>query len=72
MEAKFTYTYSAPRWAKASGFIRQLALKCDVDCKIETTKGLITETGTFVCKGKLPKIEKFKKEFNSAIVEYNK
>ena len=69
--AKYKFTYEAPRFAKISGFVKQLSLLCDVDCKIEITKGLIFESGTVVCKGADNNVIKFKNEMDMAMAQYN-
>jgi len=69
--AKYKFTYKAPRFAKISKFVKQLSLLCDVDCKIEITKGLIFESGTVVCEGTDDNVIKFKDEMDMAMSEYN-
>jgi len=68
--AKIRFTYEAPRWAKTSGFVKQLALYCDLDCKVEIKKGWLNETGTVVCDGTNENVIKFKDKFELAIREY--
>lgn len=69
--ARLRFTYDAPRWAKFSGFAKRLALYCDVECKVEVTKGWLTEIGTVVCNGTDENVIKFKDKFELAIREYN-
>tara|TARA_R110000772_G_scaffold268686_1_gene397436 strand:+ start:5301 stop:5537 length:237 start_codon:yes stop_codon:yes gene_type:complete len=69
--AKVRFTYEAPRWAKISGFVKQLALYCDIECKIEVTKGWLTESGTVVGTGTDENVIKFKDKFELAMREYN-
>ena len=68
---KIRFTYEAPRWAGAKGFIKQLALYCDLECKVEVTRGWITESGVVVCSGSDENLIKFKDKFESAMRGYN-
>lgn len=68
---KIRFTYEAPRSVKLSVFVKQIALYCDLDCKVEVIKGWLTESGTIVCKGTDENVIKFKDKFKLAIYKYN-
>lgn len=69
--AKLRFTYTAPRWAKVEGFVKQTALWFGIDCKIAITKGWIRESGTIVCEGEEMAVRGFKLKFDRAMSEYN-
>lgn len=70
--AKLKFTYTAPRWAKVEGFVKQTALWFGIDCKIAITKGFIIESGTIVCEGEESLVRSFKLKLDQAFFEYNK
>lgn len=69
--AKIKFTYEAPRWVKTSGFVKQLSLWCNIECKIAVTKGWLMESGTVICEGTDANIIKFSDELKAAMHEYN-
>jgi len=70
--AKLKFSYTAPRWAKVEGFVKETALWFGIDCKIAVTKGFIRESGTIVCEGEETAVQNFKLKFDQAMLEYNK
>lgn len=65
-------TWEAPRWAGVENFIRDQAFLLDLECKVEVTKHLISETGRFAVTGEEEKCKEFKRRFLLAMNDYNK
>ena len=70
MNGSIKSTWEAPRWAKVSSFIRDVAWHLGLECEINVDKGLIRERGRFKVSGEENKLKTFKKALASAIKEY--
>lgn len=68
-------TYSqivqAPRWARLSSFIRDLAFLYQVTLNIEVEKGWVVEKIRFIADGDPDSIDKFRGSLDDAMNKYN-
>lgn len=64
-------TWAAPRWAKVSSFIKDVAFELGLECEVDVDKGLIRERGRFKVSGDENALRLFKKAFESAAEKYN-
>lgn len=67
-----SFRYEAPRWARVSECVKQLALFHGLDLKIEFSRYWLKETGAFVCTGTTRDLGHFTDEVNQLLEQYNK
>ena len=72
MKREIIFSYTSPRWAGMSGFIRQIALRYGIVCSIEVRKWLVTEDGTVRCNGDAHDMELSEQCIHLSIADYNR
>ena len=60
-----------PRWADLENPIRKVAVNLQIQCSVETVKGLLRKTVYYTLKGERKQILSFKEWISKFVVKYN-
>jgi hypothetical protein len=71
MKATVKTTWEAPKFAKVESFVRDLALRLDLDVWTQTEKGWFSERGRLKVSGDHEACQKFIDIFKDAISRFN-